>query len=1009
MNSQAYEQTRKSAIGLFSGVLGATEEELRETIVFLSKRTGLTAGEQENLVNELLADYAVISQDYKILDGDDPEHKTWLFGSRGNIDWKFWKRYEDYLEQQVKLPVDTINNLDKLTNDVLDRITNPKQQGPWDRRGMVVGHVQSGKTGNYTGLICKAADAGYRVIIVLTGLHSSLRSQTQYRLDEGFLGRDTKKERAYHPGGNGTDVIGAGLIRPTPSAQSVTTSAENGDFNAGAATASGVTIKGSDPVLIVVKKNGSVLNNLLRWLGAQGERVPGERNARIVRGLPMLLIDDEADNASINVSPRAISTINSAVRALLTLFEQNAYVGYTATPYANIFIQMLEEAEYTKFKHTVRNRKTDAAEFDVGQDLFPRDFIVNLPAPSNYIGAGRLFGLGGPLTEDAQQEEDSRLLPVIRPVRDYATLIPDGHTIRSTTKRESTPLPTDIPASLKEAIRCFVLTCATRRVRGQGHRHSSMLIHVSRFVIWQDRIADEVYSEMKSLQDDLRYGTAEIIDQMRQLWEKDYRPVTEQVLGILTRELHWRDPAIRQHTWEEVLTELSPAAQKIQVRISHGGLDYAGSNPLHRPLNYVDYEAPAEGTEAGLSVIAIGGDKLSRGLTLEGLSVSYFLRASRMYDTLMQMGRWFGYRPGYADLCRLYTTPQLIEWYQYIAYATEEMREQFDDMVRLNSTPLKYGIKIRTLPGVLQITAANRMRGATIIELSYANSLLETSSFEINQAVTDHNYHLVRNLVEGMTQPRVQLHGQPFAWQDVPAEVVIDFLKNYSTSQAKLDRNKLTQYIQLQNQRHTLTHWTVVLINADRSKGNENPFFDFPIPDLPADQQKVQSTLRSHARPRNQTPEEKKLPVVPPADGPYMISRSHIISPRHEMLDLTPTQVKKASADYRAAKRTEYDEQLEKARIAGRSEPVWIEPDVTVPSGTFIRGARSSRNGLLLLYPLDPAAAGLSKESPVMGYALSIPHIEGDERVKFAADQTFIREFYSGGSEYDPDEEVLIK
>ena len=987
-------------------MLGVTEEELRETIAFISKRTSLPADEQEALVQELLADYAVVSQEYKILDGEDQEHRTWLFGSRGSIEWKFWRRYRDYLEQYNGLPVDTINRLDNLTDDVLDRLSNPRQAGPWDRRGMVVGHVQSGKTGNYTGLICKAADAGYKVIIVLTGLHSSLRSQTQYRLDEGFLGRDTKKERAYHPGGNGTDVIGAGLIRPTPSAQSVTTSAENGDFNAGAATASGVTIKGSDPVLIVVKKNGHVLNNLLHWLGAQGERVPGAGgNTRIVRGLPMLLIDDEADNASINVSPHAISTINRAVRALLTLFEQNAYVGYTATPYANIFIQMLEEADYATFRHTIRSRKADAVEFDVGQDLFPRDFIVNLPAPSNYIGAGRLFGLGGPLAEDAQQEEDSRLLPVIRAVRDYAAFIPDGHSIRSTTRAEPTRLPSDIPPSLKEAIRCFVLTCAIRRVRGQGHKHSSMLVHVSRFVVWQDRIADKVDAELKALQDDLRYGTAEVIDQLRQLWERDYQPVTARVLDILTRELHWRDPAIRPHTWAEVLAELSPAAQKIQVRVSHGGLDYAGSNTLHRPLNYVDHENPAEGSEAGLSVIAVGGDKLSRGLTLEGLSVSYFLRASRMYDTLMQMGRWFGYRPGYADLCRLYTTPQLIEWYQYIAYATEEMREQFDDMVRMNSTPLKYGIKIRTLPGVLQITAANRMRGATIIELSYANSLLETSSFEINQATTDYNYQLVKNLAEGMTRPLVKLNDQPFAWQDVPAETVIDFLKNYRTSQAKLDAGRLTAYIRLQNQRNTLTHWTVVLINADNKI---NPAFPFPLPGLTTAAQQVRSTLRNHARPRTQSPEEKKLPVVPPADGPYMVSRSHIISPRHEMLDLTLPQLKQARDDYRAARWKEHEDRLEKARAAGQTVPVWEEPDVSVPSGTFIRGARSSRNALLLLYPLDPAAAGLSTASPVMGYALSIPHIEGDERVKFAADQAYMNEFNSGETEYDPDEEALI-
>lgn len=265
-----------------------------------------------------------------------------------------------------------------------------------------------------------------------------------------------------------------------------------------------------------------------------------------------------------------------------------------------------------------------------------------------------------------------------------------------------------------------------------------------------------------------------------------------------------------------------------------------------------------------------------------------------------------------------------------------------------------------------------------------------------------------------MISPTVQLNDQPFAWQEVPAEVVVDFLKNYRTSQAKLDRNKLTDYIRLQNQRNTLTHWTVVLINADRKKGKENPFFDFPIPGLPAGQQKVQSTLRSHARPRGQTAEEKKLEVAPPTDGPYMVSRSHIISPRHEMLDLTAPQLQKARSDYRAAKWKEHEDRLEKAKTTGQAEPVWEEPDTTVPSGTYIRGARSSRNGLLLLYPLDPRAAGLNaaglnEESPIMGYALSIPKIEGDDRVKFAADQAFMDEFNSGESEYDPDEEALIR
>jgi hypothetical protein len=1003
MNSQAYEQTRKSIIGLLSGETGVTEEKLREKITFIATHlTGLPADEQEVLVRELLADYHVVSQSYQFLDGEDPEHKPWLYSSRGSIEWKFWRRYKDFMEQQVRLPVDTINRLDNLTDDILDRLASPKQQGPWDRRGMVVGHVQSGKTGNYTGLICKAADAGYRVIIVLTGLHSSLRSQTQYRLDEGFLGRDTKKARAYSPGGNGSDVIGAGLIRPTPSAQSVTTNAEDGDFNA-ASRNSGVTIRGNDPVLIVVKKNASVLNNLIHWLGTQnGGKSKSAKGPHLVRNTPMLLIDDEADSASINVSKDAVTTINRCIRSLLNLFEQKAYVGYTATPYANVFIQTLAPEQYEHIVHKARGE-----DFSIGQDLFPRDFIVNLPAPSNYIGAGRLFGLGEPLPDDARQEEDSRLLPVIRPVTDYAAYIPDGHNIRDTARALRTPLPRAIPPSLKEAIKCFILSSAIRRVRGQGHKHSSMLVHVSRFVSWQEVVAGLVDVELKVLQDDLRYGDAALTAEMRSLWERDYKPVTDKVLDILTREPHWQDPAVRAHTWEEVQAELSPAAQKIQARVTHGSLDRTGANPLHRPLNYIDYENTEEGIEPGLSVIAIGGDKLSRGLTLEGLSVSYFLRASRMYDTLMQMGRWFGYRPGYADLCRLYTTPQLIEWYQHIAFATEEMREQFDDMVRLNRTPKDYGLKIRTLPGVLQITAANRMRGATLIELSFADSLLETYSFELNQAITDFNYQVVKDLVASLTQPRVKLNDQPFAWQKVPVETIIDFLMSYRTSQAKLDRTRLTDYIRAQSQqRGALREWTVVLINTSATlPGREpNPDFRFPLPNT-AEELEVRSTYRQHARPRNQSDEEKKQHSFPPAEGPYMVSRSHIISPRHELLDLDDTQLARARKDYREAKEKEQEKAREKARQTGQPEPTFEPIDDTIPAGTFIRGARPSRCGLLLLYPLAPTAAGLSLDSPIMGYALSIPHIAGAARVQYAVDQAFIDEFDSNEEEYDSDEE----
>lgn len=141
-----------------------------------------------------------------------------------------------------------------------------------------------------------------------------------------------------------------------------------------------------------------------------------------------------------------------------------------------------------------------------------------------------------------------------------------------------------------------------------------------------------------------------------------------------------------------------------------------------------------------------------------------------------------------------------------------------------------------------------------------------------------------------------------------------------------------------------------------------------------------------------------------------MVSRSHIISPRHELLDLTKPQLDEAKKDYREAKEKEQQKARDKAQLAGQPEPVFADIDDTIPAGTFIRGARPSRQGLLLLYPLDPTAVGpsLNPDTPIMGYALSIPHIEGDERVQYAVDQAYQAELDSEEEEYDEDEAAAV-
>ncbi len=311
--------------------------------------------------------------------------------------------------------------------------------------------------------------------------------------------------------------------------------------------------------------------------------------------------------------------INGRIRELLNTFEQRVYVGYTATPFANIFI--------------FPDQETD----EHGRDLFPRDFLVNLPVPSNHVGPTKVFGL----PEDPDDDEEQRdPLPLVRIVDDHHEHIPDRHLAGHRVDA--------LPGSLHEALRAFILTCAARSARGGGVHHNSMLIHVTRFVGVQSSIADLVRDELRDLQNRIRYGDGDsavtIMDELRTLWSNDFASTSS--------EMRERYPDLTRGcgdlSWEEVRPRLVDSSQRIQVRVINGSAREA--------LDYWDHPD-------GMSVIAIGGDKLSRGLTLEGLSVSYYLRTSRMYDTLLQMGRWFGYRPGYVDLCRLYTSEELRDSY----------------------------------------------------------------------------------------------------------------------------------------------------------------------------------------------------------------------------------------------------------------------------------------------------------------------------------------------------------
>ncbi len=271
-----YEQAKNVCIALISGDQSLPDiYRVREIIQQAHILFQLSDEEKIKLEKELKHHYAISSDEPRIIDYKPPVQ--WVKNAKAEISWNFWNRYRSYLEMQQYAP-DTINKLDNLTDDILDRTGRPGHSNLSEIRGLVVGHVQSGKTGNYIGLICKAADAGYRLIIVLAGIHSSLRSQTQLRIDEGFLGFDTKQARSITKTSN---RIGVGNINPKLIAHSLTTSEINGDFNRRASETSGINIHSNDPIILVVKKNASVLKNLLAWLYSRAEKnEKGEKNKK---------------------------------------------------------------------------------------------------------------------------------------------------------------------------------------------------------------------------------------------------------------------------------------------------------------------------------------------------------------------------------------------------------------------------------------------------------------------------------------------------------------------------------------------------------------------------------------------------------------------------------------------------------------------------------------------------------------------------------------------------------
>jgi hypothetical protein len=706
--------------------------------------------ELRDKVREALAAEGVIRlRDPLLVEDQARQHTPWL-PAIDREKWYYWPRLRTYLIDGRAWPEPTVRSVDDVTDRILGAMESPGMT-EFSTKGLVVGYVQSGKTANYTALIAKAVDCGYRLVVVLTGIHNSLRLQTQYRLTEELVGVDRGKP------------VGVGRPAADREWHTFTGTYLSGDFNPGHANAA--ALSGPSPVLIVAKKNAPVLDHLLQWL-----RTTQPETRRLI---PTLVIDDEADLASVNTggnTPPADADaaedeqdtyeeqarptrINEQIRTLLSLFGRVAYVAYTATPFANVLID---------------HRAVDYA---AGEDLYPRSFICALPRPYGYYGAEDIFGAN-----------DSDGLDVIRqvPEEEVALLVPRR-------QADAPVFAPAIPPSLKEAIRDFALAGAARASRGDAGEPATMLIHTSYYTAVQQALTRLVQCEVRSLRDEWRYARHKgLLGALMERWETDFRRV------IVSTDVN------PDCSFADLFEHIGPFLELVQVRQVNSASE--------DELDYVK--------DPSLKVVVVGGNRLSRGLTLEGLLVSYFVRSSRTYDTLMQMGRWFGYRKGYVDLTRIFTTPTLEQWFRDLAVVEQELREEIAQYDQRKLTPLDLGVKIRKHSSML-VTSPLKMQAAQSIHISFSGDLIQT----INFPFSDRDW-LARNI--DATQAFLSSLGRPCQgfgtsrpiWRAVGCERVLSFLQEYQmdATAVRVRADMIRNYIARQVGQAELTSWLVAVM-----------------------------------------------------------------------------------------------------------------------------------------------------------------------------------------------------
>ena len=943
--------------------------------------------------------------------------RTWLTAERKEElknSWNYSDRYFTLLEKAGRSEK-VINETKKTSLEILEKMGDPKSREEFYVKGLVVGSVQAGKTQNFNAVINRAIDSGYGLIIVLAGLMEDLRNQTQLRIENDVIGEgldidtDTLVKKgvgAIRRFGNMGDRSVTQVISITSAKSDFKKSLLDADFSL------------NHTNILVCKNNVSVLRNLIVWLHDYLEENKDQHD------IPLLILDDEADNASLNNEGKRgreyASKTNGHIRALLALFKRKTYLGYTATPFANILADRNDAPENNWIvKYKVRGQAEEKALQRV-DNLFPDDFIVLLNPPTNYVGAKQIFETTKPIDNKAELK-----IPLVELVDDNIEHFPDkvyspsngelvgvlkiksqnhwneiigqfnsyldfadyGEYRRQTrSSRTGDGFPRRLPDSIKESILCFILTISIRESRKPAmvnstmfNPHNSMLIHISRYTQWQNSLKDLIDVYIRDLQSSLQLddpsNPSSIFATFERIWFKYYSTIIEHVSDYLPKG--YDDEFLKPISFETIKNNfLTDAIKGIEVKAVNSLTGDKLVYPRKTPKKY----------------IAIGGNRLSRGFTLEGLSINYFVRSTDYSDALLQMGRWFGYRPGYLDCCKLFITRDSMEKYDLVTRTIEELESEFRIMEEKNRTPANFILRVKKHPGALKITRPAILRDTLEVNWSYQDTLEQSTNFDIRKEKIEAVWKQFKTNIAGKYKFEIKKkeNGTDAGFLTAQTDIasILEILKQENNFRNETC-DSIIKFIERCQEKNKLTKWTIAIKTTGRAKENEGKGkLRKEESNLDID---ITMTIRRGPSSDDGVKYFREKFVNDKIFGASGKSANLISAGLDLSILLTETQIKAAEKEFIDNRRKYYQKKY----------PEWTEKqvnkkaeEVNIPERVY-REKMSDQEGLLLIYIMDThyvfrqdsgdaelkemvEREGIDLNIPLIGYAIGFPPIEPD-------------------------------